>query len=159
MKHSMGMSLIAVVLGLAMLIGCGEKADQAAQDVKKGVKAATEAAKEMGTAAKETVESTAAATKEKMDAYLGDMKGQLENLDSQFEDLGDKVGVLGDSAKEKYKDQLAAFSVKKEAVAAKMEEMKGLSGDAWEKAKQELDQMMGELTQSYENIKKGLIGA
>jgi hypothetical protein len=53
---------------------------------------------------------------------------------------------------------LATFSEKKEAAAAKMEEMKGLSGDAWESAKQELDQMMTDLTQSYENIKKEFIG-
>jgi uncharacterized protein YukE len=86
------------------------------------------------------------------------MKGQLDTLDQQYEDLSGKVGVLGDAAKEKFQDQLAAFSEKKEAAAAKMEEMKGLSGDAWESAKQELDQMMTDLAQSYENIKKGFIG-
>ena len=158
MKRLIGIPIITLGLGLALLIGCGEKTDQATQDMKKEVKETTEAAKKMGTEAKETVESAAAATKEKMNDYLGDMKGQLENLDTQFEALSGKAGVLGETAKEKFKDQFAAFTEKKGAIAAKMDEMQGLSGDAWETAKQELDNMMTELTQSYENIKTQFSG-
>ncbi len=158
MKRLIGVSLITLGLGLALLIGCGEKADQATQDMKKEVKAATETAKEIGTDTKEAVDSSVAVTKEKMNAYIGDMKGALGNLDTQFEALSGKVGILGDTAKEKFKDQFAAFADKKDAVATKMDEMQGLSGEAWEKAKQELDKLMAELTQSYENIKKEFSG-
>jgi len=84
MKRFIGMSVITIGVGLAMLFGCGEKTDQATQDMKTGVKEATEAAKQMGSAAKENVESAAVATKEsveaaavaakeKMDAYLDGM--------------------------------------------------------------------------------------
>jgi hypothetical protein len=41
----------------------------------------------------------------------------------------------------------------------KMVELKHLSGDAWQKAKQELDQLMAELAQSYENFKKNVSGS
>jgi hypothetical protein len=41
----------------------------------------------------------------------------------------------------------------KDAIAKKMEELENASGDAWEKTKQELDEMMAKLTQLYENLK------
>jgi chromosome segregation ATPase len=158
MKRLIGIPLITLGLGFALLLGCGEKADQATQDMKKGVQETTEAAKKMSTEAKETVESAAAATKEKINAYLGDMKGQMENLDTEIEALSAKAGIVGETAKEKFKDQFAAVTEKKDAIAMKMDEMQGLSGDAWETAKKELDNMMTELTQSYENIKTQLSG-
>ena len=101
------------------------------------------------------MESAAAWTKEKMDAYTGEMKAKLGNLDSQFDDLSAKAGMLGADAKQKFQEQFAAVTEKKEAVAMKMKELEGASGDSWEKTKQELDKLMAELTQLYDNVKQG----
>jgi uncharacterized protein YdeI (BOF family) len=147
MKRLTWMPLIALLLGLAMLIGCGEKAEEAAKKVSDKTLQTTEAAKK-------TMESATAWTKDKMDAYVGEMKEQLGKYDTQFEDLSAKAEKLGDDAKEKFKGQLVALTEKKEAIAKKMEELQGASGEAWVKAKQELDKLMAELSQFYENIKK-----
>ncbi len=85
------------------------------------------------------------------------MQQQLGNFDTQFEELSAKAGSLGEDAKEKFQGQFAALTEKKEAVAMKMEELQGAGGEAWEKAKQELDKLMAELAQLYEDIKKDLI--
>lgn len=158
MKRLMAIPVITLGIGLALLIGCGEKAGQATQDKKKGVQKVTKTAKEMGTKAKEAMESGAALTKEKMNAYLGELKGQLDNIDTQVGELSGRTEMLGDATREKFKEQLAALTEKKEAAAMKMEELQGLSGEAWEKTKQELDKLMVDLTQSYENIKKEISG-
>lgn len=151
MKHIVWMPLVALLLVSALLNGCGEKAEQAAQEMKNE---AQEASQDATAAAKQKMDSAAAWTKEKIDAYLGDMQKQLGNFDTQFEELSAKAGSLGDAAKEKFQGQFAALTEKKEAVAAKMEELQGASGDAWEKAKLELDALMAELGQLYENLKK-----
>ena len=41
----------------------------------------------------------------------------------------------------------------KDAVGKKMDELQNTSGEAWEKAKLELDEMIAKLAELYENIK------
>lgn len=159
MKQWMTVSLTALMVSLAILVGCSEKAEEAtkkatdtAAEMKKEVKETTQKAKK---SAEEKMESAAAWTKEKMTAYTGEMKEKLGNLSSQFDDLNAKAGMLGTDAKQKFQEQFAAVTEKKEAVAKKMEELDSATGDSWEKAKQELDKLMAELAQLYDNIKKG----
>jgi uncharacterized protein YukE len=78
----------------------------------------------------------------------------MGKLDKQFEDLGAKADKRAGDSKEKYNKNAADVTKKKQAIAAKMKELEGASGDAWEKAKQELDKLMSELAELYENIKK-----
>ena len=54
---------------------------------------------------------------------------------------------------------ITSLTDKKEAVSAKMKELEGASGDAWEKAKMDLDKLMAELAQLYENIISGVSGS
>lgn len=139
--------IIALSPGLAILIGCEEKAEGAAKKVSAKTQQTTKAAKK-------TMESATAWTKDKMDAYVGEMKEKLGKYDTQFEGLSAKAEKLGDDAKEKFKGQLAALTEKKEAIAKQMDELQGASGVAWVKAKPELDKLMAELSRLYENIKK-----
>ena len=140
MKRLLWVPVMALVLGIALLNGCGEKTDQAAQKAKEQIQ--------------EAAETAGAWTKDQMNNYIGEMKEQLGNLDSQLEEFNAKAEGLDDAAKEKYQEQLAALDEKKDAVAKKMDELTTASGDAWEKAKEELDKLMAELAQLYENIKK-----
>ncbi|MFZ7110762.1 MAG: hypothetical protein ACOWYE_03680 [Desulfatiglandales bacterium] len=167
MKRLKAMPLLALLLGLALLVGCGEKAEEAAKEIGSKAQEATESAKEMGEkaqeatgaateAAKEKMASAVDWTKDKIDAYMTETKEQLGKFDGQIDDLTAKAETLGGEAKEKFKGQLAALADKKEAVAAKMEELKGASGDAWVKAKQELDKLMADMKQHYENLKENL---
>jgi len=151
MKRVMCTSLMVLLLGVAFLNGCGEKAEETAKKAADKAKEAAGAAKE---AATETAKSAAVWTKEKMDAYTADMKSQMGKLDKQFEDLGAKADKLAGDSKEKYNKNAADVTEKKQAIATKMKELEGASGDAWEKAKQELDKLMSELAELYENIKK-----
>jgi hypothetical protein len=147
MKRLIWMPLMALLVGLAILTGCGEKAEEAAKKVSDKTQQATEAAKE-------TMDSATAWTKDKMDAYVGKTKEQLGKFDTQFEDLSAKADKLSEDAQEKFKGQLAALTEKKGAIAKKLDELQEASGEAWVKAKQELDQLMAELEKLYENIKK-----
>lgn len=159
MKQMTTVIIMALAVSFAMIIGCSEKAEEVTQkaadtatEMKKEVKETTEKAKK---AAEEKMESAAAWTKEKMTAYTGEMKEKLGNLSSQFDDLNAKAGMLGGDAKQTFQEQFAAVTEKKEAVAKKMEELDNATGDSWEKAKQELDKLMAELAQLYDNVKKG----
>jgi uncharacterized protein YukE len=89
-----------------------------------------------------------------MDAYAGEMKSQLGKLDKQFEELGAKAEKLTGESKEKYQKSAAAVTEKKEAISKKMTELQGATGGSWPKIKQEVDKLMTELGQLYENIKK-----
>ena len=141
------MPVMALLLVLFFFNGCGENADETKKKMSDKTQQATEAAKE-------TVASATAWTKDKMDAWTREVKDQLGKLDTQFEDLSAKAESLSDDTKKKFKDQFAALTEKKDAIAMKMEELQGASGDAWVKAKQELDKMMNELVQLYEKMKK-----
>ena len=90
-----------------------------------------EAAKEMGDKANEAVESAGAWSKEKMGNYIGEMKKQLGNYDAQFEEFSAKAEGMDDDAKEKFKEQSAAVTEKKSAIAMKMEELQTATGEAW----------------------------
>lgn len=147
MKRSVSSPLMVLLVALVFLFGCGEKAQDTAKKVGEKTQAATEAAKK-------TAESAAAWTSDKMDAYAGEMKKKLGDLNTQLEELSGKAQNLSEDAKVKYKEQLAALTEKKDAVAKKMEELQGASGEAWVKVKQELDALMAEMVQLYDNIKK-----
>ena len=147
MKHKIWMPFMALLLGLIMVGGCGEKAENAAKQVGEQTNAATKAAKE-------TMENAADWTQDKMDAYIGEMNEQFSKFGNQLEDLSTKAENLGDDAKESFKGQFAALTEKEAEVSNKMEELKNTSGDAWVKVKAELDKLMAELAQLYESIKK-----
>ena len=147
LNRKIWMPFMALLLGLAMLNGCGEKTEKAAKQVGDKTKAATKAAKE-------TMESAADWTKDKKDAYVGEMNEQMSKFGNQLEDLSAKSESLGDDAKQTFKKQFAALTEKEAAVSNKMEELQNASGDAWVKAKAELDKLMAELAQLYESIKK-----
>ena len=102
---------------------------------------------------KEDVESPAGRMLIKK-TYLGDMKEQLGSIDTQVEELNAQAGSMGDEAKAKLQGQLEALTGQKEAIAMKMEELQGASGEAWGKAKLELEELMTELATIYENMKK-----
>ena len=151
MKRLIWIPIMAVGMSLALLNGCGEKTEKASQEMKKEVQEASQKATET---VKETMATATAWTEDKVDEYLGGMKKQLGNLDTQVEELGTKAESLGGDAKDKFQGQLASLTEKKEAIAMKMEELQGASGEAWGKAKLELEELMTELATIYENMKK-----
>jgi hypothetical protein len=138
---------MAFLLGLVMVTGCGEKAEKAAKQVGDKTQAAT-------AVAKETMESAADWTQDKMNAYVGEMSEQMSKFGKQFEDLSAKAESLGDDAKQSFNTQFAALTEKETAVSNKMEELQNASGDAWVRIKAELDGLMAELAELYESIKK-----
>ena len=147
MNRKNWMPFMALLLGLVMVNGCGEKAEKAAKQVSDKTQAAT-------TVAKETMESAADWSQDKMNAYVGEMSEQMSKFGKQFEDLSAKAESLGDDAKQSFKEQFALLTEKEAAVSNKMEELQNASGDAWMKTKAELDGLMAELAELYESLKK-----
>ena len=98
MKRLMWVPVVALGLGIAVLYGCGEKAEQAKEQAQETTQKAVEAAKEMGEKANEAVESAGAWSKEKMGNYIGDMKKALGTYDAQFAEFSAKAEGLDDAA-------------------------------------------------------------
>jgi len=150
MKRLTCITFGTLLLGFAILNGCGEKAEEATKKTEIKAKEVTDAAKQ---AAEESVKSAVSWTKDKMDTYVGEMKEQLGKFDKQFAEYSAKAENMSSEGKDKYKKSAAAAAEKKELIATKMKELQGASGEAWVKIKHELDKLVAELEQLYETIK------
>jgi len=150
MKRLTCITFGTLLLGFAILNGCGEKAEEATKKTEIKAKEITDAGKQ---AAEESVKSAVSWTKDKMDTYVGEMKEQLGKFDKQFAEYSAKAEKLSSEGKDKYKKSAAAAAEKKELIATKMKELQGASGEAWVKIKHELDKLVAELEQLYETIK------
>jgi len=151
------LNLIVVGLMIIMITGCSDKSsEKAAEKAKEGAKAVTEKTGEMAKeAVEETKEAVATAanwTKEKMDEYLDKMGEQLNGFNDKFKDLAAKAEGLTGDAKEKFKEQFAALTEKKDAAAKEMEALKDTSGDAWTAAKERFETVMKELKELYDKM-------
>jgi len=149
--------LIIVGLMIIILTGCSDKSqEKAAEKTKEGAKAVTEKTGEMAKeAVDETKEAVATATnwtKEKMEEYSGKMGEQLNGFNDKFKDLAAKAEGLSGDAKEKFKEQFAVLTEKKDAAAKELEALKDTSGDAWTAAKERFETVMKELKELYDKM-------
>ena len=157
MNKTNWLNLIIVGLMVVMVTACSDKStEKAAEQAKEGAKAATEKTGEMVKEAaeetKEAVETASNWTKEKMDEYLGKMGEQLNGFNDKFKDLAVKAEGLTGDAKEKFKEQFAALTEKKDAAAKEMEALKDTSGDAWTVTKERFEAVMKDIKALYDKM-------
>lgn len=163
MNKTNWLNLIIVGLMVVMVTACSDKStEKAVEQAKEGTKAITEKtgeiAKEAAEKTKETVETATNWTKEKMDEYLGEMGEQLNGFNDKFKELAAKAEGLTGDAKEKFKEQFAALTEKKDAAAKEMEALKDTSGDAWTAAKERFEAVMKEIKELYDKMIAGFAG-
>jgi ABC-type transporter Mla subunit MlaD len=132
-------------------------AKDAVKDAKEGARAVAEKtgdlAKEAVEKTKTTVAGAADWTKEKVDEYLTKTGDVLSGFDTNFDDLAKKAEGLSGEAKDKFKEQFAALTDKREAALKELEGLKSSSGDAWVAAKDKFEELLQEMKELYDKIK------
>jgi altronate dehydratase len=151
------LKLILVGLMIIMGTGCSDKSqEKAAEKATEGTKTVTEKTSEMAKEAlDETKEAVATATnwtKEKTEAYSAKMGEQLNGFNDKFKDLTAKAEGLSGDAKEKFKEQFAVLTEKKDAAVKELEALKDTSGNAWTAAKERFETVMKELKELYDKM-------
>ena len=86
------------------------------------------------------------------DEYIESLAAELKEWSAQIDRLNDKMENAAGDVKLKYTAEVEALRAKQHAAAAKMEELKDASGDAWETIKETADQV-------WEDLKSGLASA
>ena len=151
------LNLIIVGFMVVMVTACSDQsAEKAVEQVKEGAKAVTdktgEIAKDATEGTKEAVATATNWTKEKMEEYLGKMGKQLDGFNDEFKDLAAKAEGLTGTAKEKFDEQYATLTEKKDSAAKEMEALENASGDAWTAVKERLEAIMKEIKELYDSM-------
>ena len=106
--------------------------------------------------AKEAVDTALAYSKQKKDEFMAQVNQQYDSLKQQSDELMQKAKEQAATGKEQAKQVLADLQEKQKAVSDKMAAMKDAGGEAWAKAKPELEKAMNNLQEAYNKAKAEL---
>jgi len=143
--------LTTAALTLALSVGCAKPAEDgsstspdgsppSAEDVKREVGEAAEAATEFAS--------------QKKDEYAKALRQKLDELDTSLEDLKQKAGTLTDEAKARWEANRPELERKREDLNKKLDELEASSGDAWEHVKDGLDSAWNDLKKAADEAAK-----
>ena len=88
------------------------------------------------------------------EAYREQVEAQLKVWSAQVQELKAKAELAKADTKVELQKQIQSLQAKQEAVQTKLKELQGAGGDAWEKAKPDLEQAVAHLKTAWENVKK-----
>lgn len=144
MKRTLTALVALAALGALALTGCGSGDDQkvTAQQVKKE--------------AKEAVNTAVAYSKQKQEEWFAQAQAQYQELEKETSQLMDKAKEKAAAGQDKAKDILADLQKWQAVAQEKLKAMQSASGEAWEKAKVELDEALQNLKQAYLKAKAEL---
>ncbi|MBU4563568.1 MAG: hypothetical protein KMY53_16800 [Desulfarculus sp.] len=106
--------------------------------------------------AKEAVDTAVAYSKQKEDEFMAQVNQQYDSLKKQSDELMQKAKEQAAAGKEQAKQALADLQEKQQAVSDKMAAMKDKGGEAWAKAKPELEKALSNLQEAYNKAKAEL---
>lgn len=106
--------------------------------------------------AKEAVDTAVAYSAQKKDEFIAQVNQQYDSLMQQGNELMDKANEQAAAGKAQAKQVLADLQAKQEAVSEKMAAMRDAGGEAWEKAKPELEEALQNLQDAYNKAKAEL---
>lgn len=110
--------------------------------------------------AQETLETTLTRAQAKKDAYTKRLRDRLAAVNTQLDDLQERATQLSRERKEHAHAELTAqlekLQTQKAALEDKLARLKETSGDAWESAKDGLDNALEELQAGLAEAKKKL---
>ena len=96
------------------------------------------------------VDATVTAAQAKRDEYARDMQKRLDQMDAKYEELKDRAAKAEGDARKDLDKKLAEAKVKRDAAAAKLEEVKTASADRWEKIKGGVGDAFDDLKKAFE---------
>ncbi|MCF8041487.1 MAG: hypothetical protein K9K65_07020 [Desulfarculaceae bacterium] len=144
MKRMIWLTTLFAVAALFTVAGCSGDDEQkvTAEQVKKE--------------AKEAVDTAMTYSKQKKDEFMAQVNQQYDSLKQQSDELMQKAKEQAAAGKEQAKQVLADLQAKQKAVSDKMVAMKEAGGEAWTKAKPELEKAMKNLQEAYNKAKAEL---
>jgi uncharacterized protein YukE len=89
----------------------------------------------------------------KRDEYITKAKNQLDELNGQIDDIEAKVKMANGDAKQEYQDQLANVRKQYREAGVKLDELKAVAEDNWDKMVVETDKMLDAFKHSYNYFK------
>jgi uncharacterized protein YukE len=89
----------------------------------------------------------------KRDEYITKAKNQLDELNGQIDDIEAKVKMANGDAKQEYQDQLANVRKQYREAGVKLDELKAVAEDNWDKMVVETDKMLDAFKHSYNYLK------
>ena len=94
------------------------------------------------------------ADEQKMDkeTYQHQAEGTLKGLEQKMDEMKEKAADLKMDAKEEFDRDMTVLKEKKEAAERKLEKLKSATGEAWDKAKDETQRALRELSDQYDKM-------
>lgn len=91
--------------------------------------------------------------------YKQKMETQLDQMQTRIKDLGDQIKGKQAEAKAGLEKELENLKSQEAAAKASLNSMKEKGGEAFDKVKSEIDEQMGKLETTYEDLKKRVQGS
>ena len=102
--------------------------------------------------AKEAVQTTLRYTVQEKDDYMRNMEQELRDMDVSMGELKEKAARLGGEARRELDEKIEVLKEKRAAAAEKLEKMKAASGRAWEDLKEDADESVRDLKDTFARI-------
>ena len=92
----------------------------------------------------------------KRDAYIEEMKTQLDEVNAKVNELEAKAKQAKADARDKYKEEMNKLRLQSKHAVAKLDELKAASEDGWEAMVAEMEKIRDALAHSYNYFKSQL---
>jgi hypothetical protein len=89
-------------------------------------------------------------------AYIEQMKLQLDALNANMNELQDKALIAKQDARAKYQDEMAKLRHQSQLALDKLDELKASSEDGWDGVVAEMEKMRDAFTHSFHYFKSQL---
>lgn len=98
----------------------------------------------------DAVDATLAAARAKRNEYAADARRQLLELDAKLAELNARVTTAAGDARIELQKKAAEAKVKRDAAAARLDELQADGGERWEKIKVGVSQALDDLRRAFE---------
>jgi hypothetical protein len=99
---------------------------------------------------KDAAETTIASAEAKRDEYAAAMRKQLNELDVKYAELKDRTAKAEGDMKKDLEKKLTEAKLKRDAAAAKLDELQAASADRWEKIQVGAGEALDDLKKAFE---------
>jgi hypothetical protein len=142
----------ALLLG-GLALGCGPPTGSSQSGVPRVAKPPTGAGasvEETRREVRESANANRAVEQQKREEYQRQFQAQMDKLNDEVKDLGERAAKASADARVRLDRQLADVKERQADLQKRWDAFKASSGDAWEEMKGGLDRAYGELRRSYD---------
>ena len=143
--------LIVLISSMTLLTACSEQ--KPAAPAKAKVENLATTPQDIRKEAKELAATTMAYTEEQKAQYQKKIQEKLAQYNQNFMELEAKLLMMNEQAKADLAAEMEKLDDKKAAVATKVKELQGTSGEAWTDLKAGMDKAFMEMDRAYDQAK------